>query len=137
MQFGISAVKMVLLPPLLSLLGLLTAAVVHGQDCNVSGDCEGNILDLTFTNSLDECVLFGLQLPGCNYVSWNQVLEDCIAYTDCTELDTTETETVSSSMECPVCHLPGLCLGNLVDQVRVDTEEQCVQICGEMEMEDS
>ena len=100
-------------------------------ECGVVGDCETLVLAFTITPSLAECIIYGSLVFGCNYVSWNRITGTCLAYPGCEELDPTHTDVVSSSVDCPVCHVPGLCLANLVDQALVDSEAECIEKCSQ------
>ena len=121
----ISFLKLLLFIPLLCLNNQASSAL----ECGRIGNCESVLLDLSLTGSLDGCVINGRQVPGANFVSWNSIANICEAYASCEAIDDSETNTLTSSIDCNVCNAPGLCLGHVVDDIIVEGEEECEQLC--------
>ena len=121
----ISSLKILLFIPLLCL-------AVHGLsslDCGRIGNCESVLLDLSLAGSLDGCVINGRQVPGAKFVSWNSIANVCEAYATCEAIDDSETNSLTSSVECDICDTSGLCLGHVVDDSIVEGEKECEQLC--------
>ena len=90
------------------------------------GNCESVLLDLSLTSSLDGCVINGRQVPGAKFVSWNSIANICETYE---AIDNSETNTLTSSIDCDVCNATGICLGHVVDDSIVEGEKECEQLC--------
>ena len=121
-----STMKILLFIPLLQLLHISASSSL---ECGLIGNCESVLLDLSITSSLDGCVISGQQVQGAKFVSWNSIANICEAYATCEEIDDSEMNSLTSSVECYVCNAPGLCLGHVVDDSIVDGEEECEQLC--------
>ena len=121
-----SSLKLLLFIPVLQ---LLHAPASSALECGVVGDCEAVLLDLSHTTSLDGCVISGKNVPGSTFVSWNSIAGLCEAYDSCEEIDDSETNSLTSSVDCKVCNAPGFCLGEVVDENIVEGEEECEQLC--------
>ena len=100
-----SSLKILLFIPILCVLNVPASSAV---DCGKVGNCEDVLLDLSLTSSLDGCVIKDRQVPGAKFVSWNSIANICEAYASCEELDDSETNSLTSSIECDVCNAPGL-----------------------------
>ena len=120
-----SSLKIPLFIPLLLLHFLASSAL----ECGVVGVCNSNLLDLSHTSSLEGCVIFGKNVPEFNFVSWRSVSGVCEAYASCEDLDDSDTTTLTSSVDCQLCHVPGLCFGHVVEGIEVDGEEECERLC--------
>ena len=117
--------KMLLFIPLLILRGSASSAL----ECGVVGACNSDPLDLSHTISLEGCVISGKNLPGTHFVSWHSISGVCEAYASCEDLDDSDTTTLTSSVDCQLCHFPGLCFGHVVEGIDVDGEEECERLC--------
>ena len=114
---------------ILLFIPILYVPASSAVDCGIVGNCEDVLLDLSLASSLDGCVINGRQVPGAMFVSWNSIANICEAYATCEDLDDSETNILTSSVECDVCNAPGLCLGHVVDDSVVEGEEECEQLC--------
>ena len=117
--------KILLFIPLLILRGSASSAL----ECGVVGACNSDPLDLSHTSSLEGCVISGKNLPGTHFVSWHSISGVCEAYASCEDLDDSDTTTLTSSVDCQLCHFPGLCFGHVVEGIDVDGEEECERLC--------
>ena len=93
------------------------------------GDCNSDLLDLSLTSSLEGCVISGKNVPGSHFVSWHSISGVCEAYASCEDLDDSDTTTLTSSVECELCNVSGLCLGHVVEGIEVDGVEECERLC--------
>jgi len=52
-----------------------------------------------------------------------------VAYTSCETLDDSESTFITSSVECPACHGEGECLGHVIDELILQAEQPCQEMC--------
>ena len=79
---------------------------------------------------MKECMVFGKSTEQCSHVSWNQVDNLCLAYSSCEIVDASEL--LSSSVDCEVCLVSGLCHGKVVKHFII-AEYDCPEKCKEEE----
>ena len=83
------------------------------------------------TKSLQECLAFGKQIKDCEYVSWHTTNQFCKAYAGCQNFDETNTLTLTSSVNCELCHFEGKCQGFFVGESSTADEDECLKLCKE------
>ena len=108
---------------------LLHVPASSAPECGDVGDCNSDLLDLTLTSSLEGCVISGKNVPGSHFMSWHSVSGVCEAYASCEDLNDSITNSLTSSVDCVLCNVPGICLGHVVYANEVDGEEECERLC--------
>jgi len=96
----------------------------------MKGTCRSSFLNISPAGSMEECIIFGKSTQQCSHVSWHQADNLCLAYSNCEIIDASEL--LSSSVDCEVCLVSGLCHGNVVEHFIV-AEEDCPAKCKDEE----
>ena len=90
------------------------------QHCEITGDCNSNLLASTTTENLSGCIIFTKRVQGARYATWHQNLT-CKAYASCEELGMTLKNVWSSPVDCELCNVKGYCKGHqLLARTRED-----------------
>ena len=107
-----------------------TPSASSSLECSLPGFCLDFLLDVYSSTSLDNCTLFGRSTPGATWVSFNRDLGACSAFQACDNLDESDVNTVSSSVNCTPCVASGTCQGYLLAPVDVaESAEDCLNLC--------
>ena len=99
-------------------------------ECSLPGFCLDFLLDYYSSVSLDNCILSGRSTPGATWVSFNKELGACSALRACDNLDESDVNTVSSTVNCTLCSVGGTCQGYLLAPVDIaESAEDCLDLC--------
>ena len=106
--------------------------LASSQDvCNIPGECQdGFVLKTLGTQSYIECQIECFSTPGCNYFTFNDEVNMCIVFYNCTDITDTDCPDCSTGQrDCPICSVPGECTGILVGNAFVPNENECQEAC--------
>ena len=107
-----------------------TPSASSSLECSLPGFCLDFLLDVYSSTSLDNCTLFGRSTPGATWVSFNRELGACSAFKACDNLEESDVNTVSSSVNCTLCGVSGSCQGYLLAPVDIaESAEDCLNLC--------
>ena len=102
---------------------------ISTSDCYIPGLCHGTLVDQRLANSPAACVMVGRSIDEATWVSFNGALGLCAAFKDCSELDSSEVDTISSRVDCLACNVPGVCEGVILTFKQAVSAEECLQLC--------
>ena len=70
-------------------------------------------------------------IQDCEWFTWNQKNDICIAFSDCPYLDESKPDTISGQRDCSVytCGQQGFCKGITVDIQVATNEDYCLKLC--------
>ena len=104
----------------------------YGQDvCFVQGYCqEGVILDHLEALNYFECQIACQDNGNCSYFTFYEPSNLCNLLYNCSDIDTTGcSDCFTGQRDCPICTIPGECVGTISGYVFVPTEEDCQMEC--------
>jgi len=104
---------------------------VDAIDCNLNGQCDGHFLGSEVTSDISDCIYFCRETKDCEWFTWNQEKEICVALSDCPYLDESKPDTISGQRDCSVytCGQQGFCKGITVDIQVARNEDYCLKLC--------
>ena len=102
---------------------------VYPLSCAIEGVCNGVSGSAVISDSLDNCVLSGRTLEGVTWVSYNLGSGICTGLEDCSSIDAEVPSHLSSEVSCPICSAAGECSGSLLNDVLVNSTEECRGSC--------
>jgi len=116
---------------------LALANTAHGQNqtqCNVPGECIGNLIGAASVSTPADCLLTCKYTEGCLWYTSNPPLEFCALYSTCGYVnDAVCPDCRSGESSCPLCDLPGLCQGILLHQQEAASQEECQADCAALD----
>ena len=112
----------------LILFGL--AGLVHAQQCDVPGFCQGSVVGITTVESQVECLEFCQSIPTCEWFSYKPEDGACNAFSSCPSVNTDNCgDCVSGENECDACFVHGECFGFFLDLTEVRDVNDCLDAC--------
>ena len=113
-----------------------TIPAVRTQQCNIQGECIGNIVGVTAENSVIDCLrVCSEEVPDCTWFTFNLASEYCGLQATCDFIDAQSCPTcISGESACSPndflsCELPGMCLGTILHQDVAESQQDCQDLC--------
>ena len=106
------------------------------QQCNIQGECIGNIVGATSADSVIDCLkVCSEDVPNCTWFTFNLDIGYCGLQATCDYIDSQSCPTcISGESACSPndflsCELPGMCLGTILHQDAAENQQDCQDMC--------
>lgn len=116
----------------LLLSGSFYIPILCQESCHVPGECQNGIqIDEQLAETYSQCQEFCIDNPDCQVFTHYESNSFCKLWYNCSGISTTCSQCFSGERDCPtaVCSQSGQCIGEFVDDLFVNSEDECLEAC--------